>query len=153
MRTIASRTLHRWGFRTVLMYNAAFAGIAIMACGLFFPGTPVWLIWLVVLLGGFFPALQFTSLNSMTYAEIESRDIGRATSLGSVVQQMSLGLGVTIGGIVLQMTRVLNGHAHIAWTDFWPAFLVVGLCSFASIPVTLRLPHRAGEEISRGSRG
>jgi len=33
MRTLASRTLHRWGFRTVLMYNAAFSGIAIAACG------------------------------------------------------------------------------------------------------------------------
>jgi EmrB/QacA subfamily drug resistance transporter len=153
MRTLASTVLRRWGFRTVLIVNAALSGVAIAICGAFFPGTPTWLIWFVVLLGGFFPALQFTSLNSMTYAEIESRDVGRATSLGSVVQQMSLGLGVTVGGIVLQISRVLHGHTHIVWSDFWPAFLVVGLCSFASIPVTRRLPHNAGEEISRGSRG
>ncbi|QYD67224.1 MFS transporter [Paraburkholderia edwinii] len=152
MRTLASRTLRRWGFRTVLMYNAAFSGIAIAACGLFFPGTPTWLIWVVVLLGGFFPALQFTSLNSMTYAEIETRDVGRATSLGSVVQQMSLGLGVTIAGIVVQLTRMLHGHTHIEWSDFWPAFLTVGLCSFASIPVTRRLAPNAGDEIARGKR-
>ena len=88
------------------------SGIAIAICGAFFPGTPTWLIWFVVLLGGFFPALQFTSLNSLTYAEIASRDVGRATSLGSVVQQMSLGLGVTIGGIVLQISHMLHGHTH-----------------------------------------
>ncbi|CAB3766872.1 MFS transporter [Paraburkholderia humisilvae] len=152
MRTLASRTLHRWGFRTVLMYNAAFSGIAIAACGAFFPGTPVWLIWVIVLLGGFFPALQFTSLNSMTYAEIESRDVGRATSLGSVVQQMSLGLGVTIAGIVVQLTRAWHGHAHIEWSDFWPAFVTVGLCSFASIGITRRLAPNAGDEIARGKR-
>jgi EmrB/QacA subfamily drug resistance transporter len=152
MRTLASRALHRWGFRTVLMYNAAFSGIAIAACGTFFPGTPTWLIWLIVLIGGFFPALQFTSLNSMTYAEIESRDVGRATSLGSVVQQMSLGLGVTIAGIVVQVTRTLHGHAHIEWSDFWPAFITVGLCSFASIPITRRLAPNAGDEIARGKR-
>jgi EmrB/QacA subfamily drug resistance transporter len=153
MRTIASSVLRHFGFRNVLVVNAALSGIAIAICGAFFPGTPTWLIWFVVLLGGFFPALQFTSLNSLTYAEIASRDVGRATSLGSVVQQMSLGLGVTVGGIVLQISQMLHGHTHVVWTDFWPAFLVVGLCSFASIPVTLRLPHRAGEEISRGSRG
>ncbi|MCX4160205.1 MULTISPECIES: MFS transporter [Paraburkholderia] len=153
MRTLATTTLRRFGFRTVLMYNAAFSGIAIAACGAFVPGTPTWIIWVVVLLGGFFPALQFTSLNSMTYAQIESRDVGRATSLGSVVQQISLGLGVTIGGIVLQITRSLHGHPAITWSDFWPAFLVVGLCSFASIPVTRRLAHDAGDEIARGSRG
>lgn len=153
MRTLATTTLRRFGFRTVLMYNAAFSGIAIAACGAFVPGTPTWVIWVVVLLGGFFPALQFTSLNSMTYAQIESRDVGRATSLGSVVQQISLGLGVTIGGIVVQITRSLHGHPAITWSDFWPAFLVVGLCSFASIPVTRRLAHDAGDEIARGSRG
>jgi EmrB/QacA subfamily drug resistance transporter len=152
MRTLASRVLRRFGFRTVLMYNAAFSGIAIAACGGFFPGTPTWLIWIVVLLGGFFPALQFTSLNSMTYAEIESRDVGRATSLGSVIQQISLGLGVTIGGIVLQITRALHGHPAIEWSDFWPAFVTVGLCSFASIPLTRRLSPNAGEEIVRGKR-
>jgi len=153
MRAVASSVLHRFGFRSVLVVNAALSGISIAACGLFFPGTPTWIIWFVVLLGGFFPALQFTSLNSLTYAEIASRDVGRATSLGSVVQQMSLGLGVTIGGIVLQISRALHGHPSITWSDFWPAFLVVGLCSFASIPVTLRMPHGAGEEISRGGRG
>ncbi len=152
MRTLASRVLRRYGFRTVLMYNAAFSGIAIAACGAFFPGTPVWVIWIVVLLGGFFPALQFTSLNSMTYAEIDSRDVGRATSLGSVVQQISLGLGVTIGGIVVQITRALHGHPSVEWSDFWPAFVTVGLCSFASIPITRRLAPNAGEEIVRGKR-
>ncbi|MGH8782165.1 MFS transporter [Paraburkholderia sp.] len=152
MRTMSVTALRRFGFRKVLIYNAMFSGIAIAACGAFFPGTPVWVIWFVVLLGGFFPALQFTSLNSMTYAQIESRDIGRATSLGSVVQQISLGLGVTIAGIVLEITRSLHGHPTLTWSDFWPAFIVVGLCSFASVPITRRLAHDAGDEIARGKR-
>ncbi|PXW23121.1 MFS transporter [Paraburkholderia caballeronis] len=152
MRTLASTVLRRFGFRNTLIYNAVLSGVAIAACGLFFPGTPTWLIWAVVLLGGFFPALQFTSLNSMTYAEIDSRDVGRATSLGSVVQQMSLGLGVTVAGIVLQITRTLNGHATLAWSDFWPAFVAVGLCPFASILVTRRLARNAGDDIARGRR-
>jgi EmrB/QacA subfamily drug resistance transporter len=152
MRTLAARVLHRFGFRTVLIYNAAFSGIAIAACGAFFPGTPTWVIWLVVLLGGFFPALQFTSLNSMTYAQIEPRDVGRATSLGSVVQQISLGLGVTVGGIALQVTRALHGHPTIIWSDFWPSFVLMGLFSCASILVTRRLAVDAGDEIARGKR-
>jgi len=150
MRTAAARLLRHYGFRTVLIYNAALSGIAIAACGTFFPGTPTSVIWLVVLLGGFFPALQFTSLNSLAYAEIESRDVGRATSLASVIQQLSLGLGVTVAGIVLQASQELQGHATIQWTDFWPAFLVVGLFSVASIAVTRRLPHNAGADIARG---
>ncbi|WP_442808026.1 MFS transporter [Trinickia soli] len=153
MRSLTSSVLRKFGFRKVLIYNAIFSGIAIAAYGAFFPGTPVWVMWLVVLLGGFFPALQFTSLNSMIYAEIASQDVGRATSLGSVVQQMSLGLGVTVGGIVLQIARALHGHAHAMWSDFWPSFLVVGLFSLGSIPITRKLAPDAGDEIARGTRG
>jgi EmrB/QacA subfamily drug resistance transporter len=152
MRTIAATTLRRFGFRNVLVYNAALSGIAISIHGIFHPGMPAWTIWVIVLLGGFFPALQFTSLNSLLYAEIESHDVGRATSLGSVVQQMSLGLGVTIGAIVLQVSQVAHRHPGIVWSDFWPAFVAVGLCSFASIPITRRLPPTAGDDIARGHR-
>jgi len=153
MRSLTSSVLRRFGFRTVLIYNAVFSSIAIAAYGAFFPGTPIWAMWLVVLLGGFFPALQFTALNSMIYAEIASRDVGRATSLGSVVQQMSLGLGVTVGGIVLQIARALHGHTHAMWSDFWPSFVVVGLFSLGSIPITRKLSPNAGDEIARGTRG
>ncbi|HVE11374.1 MAG TPA: MFS transporter [Paraburkholderia sp.] len=153
MKTIASPVLARFGFRTVLMVNAAFAGLAIAVYGLFFPGTPHWLIWCVVLVGGIFPSLQFTSLNSLAYADIPSRDVGRATGVSSVIQQLSLGLGVTIAGIVLQISHVAQGHKAIVFADFWPAFLVVGLFSFASIPVTAKLPHGSGDELARGKRG
>jgi hypothetical protein len=68
------------------------------------------------------------------------------------VQQMSLGLGVTVAGLVLHISHWLQGHQKMMWSDFWPAFLVVGLCSFASIPITRRLPPGAGDEVARGKR-
>jgi EmrB/QacA subfamily drug resistance transporter len=153
MKTIISRVLGRFGFRRTLIVNAALAGTSIAVYGLFFPGMSHWIIWLIVLLGGVFPSLQFGSLNSLAYADIPTRDIGRATSVASVIQQVSLGLGVTIAGIVLQISHKVQGHPVIVWSDFWPAFLVVGLFSVASIPVTMRLPANAGEEIARGRRG
>jgi Na+(H+)/acetate symporter ActP len=79
--------------------------------------------------------------------------VSRATGVSSVIQQLSLGLGVTIAGIVLQISHVLQGHKTIVWSDFWPAFLVVGLFSCASIPITSRLPHGSGDELARGKRG
>ncbi|MBP0592001.1 MFS transporter [Paraburkholderia sp. LEh10] len=153
MKTVASSVLARFGFRRVLMCNALLAGLAIASYGLFAPGTPHALLWCVVLIGGIFPSLQFTSLNSLAYADIASPDVGRATSVASVVQQISLGLGVTIAGIILQISHELQGHPTIVWTDFWPAFLAIGLFSVASIPVTAKLPHDSGDELARGGRG
>ncbi|ANN76647.1 MFS transporter [Bordetella flabilis] len=150
MKMLAQPVLRRFGFRPVLMANAALAGIALAMYGVFNPGMSRGLIWVIVLFGGIFPSLQFTSLNALAYADIDSGDVGRATSVSSVIQQMSLGLGVTVAGIVLQLSHYVQGHAGIVWTDFWPAFLVLGLFSAASIPVTARMPRGAGGELTRG---
>jgi EmrB/QacA subfamily drug resistance transporter len=150
VKWLAPTALRRWGFRTVLMYNAVFSAAAIAVCGAFIPGTPVWAIWVIVLFSGFFPSLQFTSLNSLAYSDIATRDIGRATSLASFVQQMSLGLGVALASVVLHLTRYLQGHDALTWSDFWPAFVTIGCFSLGSIPITRRMPADAGAEIAGG---
>ncbi|MDR3428249.1 MFS transporter [Silvimonas sp.] len=149
MKSLGPRVLKRWGFRQVLMVNALLAGLALAPFGLFNSHTSIMVMLAVVALGGFFPSLQFTCLNSIVYADIRSEDAGRATSLASVVQQLSLGLGVIVAGMALQLSNHLQGHTHIQESDFWPAFLVIGLFSILSIPVTRKLPHDAGSEMAQ----
>ena len=149
VKWLAPILLRSFGFRAVLMYNAVFSALAIGICGFFFPGTPVWVIWVVVLFTGIFPSLQFTSLNALAYADIKVDDIGRATSLSSVVQQLSLGLGVAVSGVVLQASRHVQGHDALTWTDFCPAFVIIALFSVFSIAITKRMPPVAGDEIAR----
>ncbi|MBV8466432.1 MAG: hypothetical protein JO218_10870 [Burkholderiales bacterium] len=151
MKTIGPGILERYGFRKVLMYNALFAGIALAIYGCFTVGTPVGLMLAIVAIGGFFPSLQFTALNTIVYADIASEDAGRATSLASVVQQLSLGFGVIVAGMTLQLSHHLQGHEQIVAGDFWPAFVVIGLCSIASIPVTRMLPANAGRQLSQAA--
>jgi EmrB/QacA subfamily drug resistance transporter len=141
--------LNRYGFRKVLVCNAVFSGVAFAACGMFSPGMPVWLICVVVLLGGFFSTLQINTINALTYAEIPKPDVGLATSVGSMVQQVSLGLGVPVAGIVLQFTYKIHGHGSVMWFDFWPSFIVTGLLSIAAIPVMQQLPSDAADKIAR----
>jgi predicted MFS family arabinose efflux permease len=149
MKAIAQRVLAQFGFRRVLIVNAALAGLALSSYGLFTHDTPVIVMIAVVAFGGFFPSLQFTCLNSIVYADIASADASRATSLASVVQQLSLGLGVTISGMVLQASSRLAGHEHLTTRDFLPAFLVIGLFAWLSIPVTRHLAADAGTELAR----
>jgi predicted MFS family arabinose efflux permease len=144
MKTIGTAILRRFGFRAVLSWNAVLSGLALASYGLFTPDTPYLVMMAVVLLGGFFPSMQFTCLNVIAYADLESDDVSRATSLASVVQQLALGLGVTIGGLTVVLSNRLQGHAAIVAADFWPAFVVIGLFAIASVPATLRLPRDAG---------
>ena len=106
------------------------------------------LILCVLLAGGFFRSLQFTSVNALAYADIERQWLSRATSFASMMQQLSLSMGVGTGALLLHLTLVARGQEHITAGDFAPAFFTVALVSALSVLAYLRLSPDAGAEVS-----
>jgi len=150
MKTIATRILQRWGFRRVLTINALIASALLATYGLFRADTPAPLIMSVLLLGGCLRSLQFTSLNAISYAEVASPRMGHASSLTGMMQQLSLSLGVAIGGYALQLAGDFTGTRITAPTNFMIAFVVVAAISASSAWLMWRLPRDAGAEMARG---
>jgi EmrB/QacA subfamily drug resistance transporter len=148
VKPLARRILQRFGFRNLLIVNGLLAAVVLTGYALFTAATPHLVIVAVLLAGGFLRSLQFTSLSAITYAEVEPRQVGSATSMASVGQQVSVSFGVAVGAMVLELSEVLGGHATPQTADFAAAFVVVGLVSAASVLVVLRLPADAGSEIS-----
>ena len=110
--------------------------------------TPVVLMMALLLFGGFFRSLEFTSLNVIAYADLDAAMISRATSFSAVAQQLSLSLGVALGAAALEIARQTRGETAIAPADFQWAFAVVALVSAASILSFLRLPADAGADLA-----
>jgi EmrB/QacA subfamily drug resistance transporter len=148
MKTLSRKILKRFGFRTVLVSNLAVASASLMAIALFTVQTPHLAIAATLLAGGVFRSLQFTSLNAISYADIDHADVSQASSIASAVQQLSLGMGVTVGAFALQASSALQGHATLVASDFRPAFVLIGLLSFSSMRFLRQLPETAGAEIS-----
>jgi EmrB/QacA subfamily drug resistance transporter len=148
MKTLATRILKRFGFRTVLSANALIASLTIIGYGVFSATTPIaWMLG-TLLFGGFFRSLQFTSLNALSYADIDRHDMGRASGLSNVAQQISLSTGVTLGAAALEAFTYASGHADVTVDAFRAGFLVVGLVSASSFLLIRRLPANAGDEVS-----
>jgi EmrB/QacA subfamily drug resistance transporter len=152
MKTIAVRILQRFGFRCVLLWNTVLAALSLMLIGLFTAHTPHALIVVVLLVGGCFRSLQFTSLNALAYADIDRPQMSQATSLASVVQQLAAGLGVTVGAFALQSSGFLQGHARVVAADFPPAFVVIALVSSCSLVWLTVLAKNAGSVLSGHGR-
>lgn len=148
MKTIAASVLKRFGFRRVLWVNALMASAMLAGFGLFTAQTPHVVIIVVLVVSGCFRSLQFTSLNAISYAEVESPKMGQASSLSGMAQQFSLALGVAIGGYGLQIAGELTGTSYTDAGNFSWAFLLVGAVSAASAWVMFRLPANAGQEMS-----
>ncbi len=148
MKLVAKPILRRFGFRRVLIGNALLSGLSLGAIALFRPETSHAVILAVLLTGGFFRSLQFTSINTLGYADIDPQRMSRATSFSSMAQQLSLSAGVASGAIILHLTMAARGGGALLAADFEPAFLAVGLAAALSGLIYLRLPADAGAEVS-----
>jgi EmrB/QacA subfamily drug resistance transporter len=148
MKTLAARILKRHGFRKVLVFNAVVASLLLCGFGLFRVDTPYALIVGVLLLSGCFRSLQFTSLNAIVYADVDQARMGQASGLAAVAQQVSLAVGITIGGYALSAASAATGEPMDAVINFGFAFLTVGLISASSALVMWRLAPDAGAEMS-----
>ena len=153
MKLVAKPILRRFGFRRVLLSNAVLSAVSLGAIAMFRPDTSHAVILAVLLIGGFFRSLQFTSINTLGYADIEPQRMSRATSFASMGQQLSLSAGVATGAILLHLTLAERGGDSLQASDFVPAFLAVAVCAALSALVYLNLPGNAGAEVSGHSRG
>jgi EmrB/QacA subfamily drug resistance transporter len=151
MKTVAARTINRFGFKRVLIFNALISAFFIAAIAVFRPGMPVSVLIVILLVGGFFRALEFTAANTIAYAEVEPRRMSRATALASVGQQLSISAGVAIGALMVDLSLRWRGASStddLMAGDFTIAFLVVAAISAASALWFWRLPADAGAEMS-----
>jgi MFS family permease len=148
MKLVSRPLLQRFGFRRLLVANAALVGAMIMGMGLLERTTPTILVLTLLLVSGFFRSLQFTCMGALAYADLEPRQMAGGTTIVSVGQQISMSLGVAVGATVLGAATRLLGEAAPRADAFGPAFLAVGAIPFASMLIFARLSPSAGEELS-----
>lgn len=153
MKIIAPRVLARFGYRHVLTMNTVMIGVVISLFSLVSPATPIALIVLLGLSMGFFNSLQFTSMNSMAYADIDPPDSSMASTIASSLQQMSMSFGLACGSLIAgwYLGDLPQTDRVAVTTALHHAFLTLaGLTILSSLSFwSLRLGD--GESVSRGS--
>jgi EmrB/QacA subfamily drug resistance transporter len=148
MKTLAARIIRTFGFRYMMTINAVVSSVFLAACALFTPATPLLLIMIILVVGGFFRSLQFTAINTVAYAEVEPPQMSRATTLVSVNQQLAVSAGVAVGAATVESTLWLRHATELNASAFAPAFLLVSVISAASCWFFWQMPDDAGHEIS-----
>jgi hypothetical protein len=148
MKPAAGPLLRRFGFRTLLIWNGVVSVATLAACALFRPDTPWWAMHGVLIAGGFFRSLQFTSFNTIAFADIRQHRMADATGFYSTMQQVSLTLGVVTAAAVLEASMGAAGHGAPRAGDFSTGFLAVSAVMALSVPVVARLPRDAGAVLS-----
>jgi EmrB/QacA subfamily drug resistance transporter len=149
MRFTAPWILRRYGLRRVLIVNGLLVAVTFMAFALFRPDSPRWVIMVLLAVSGFFRALQFTSLQGLTYAEIDQDRMSRASTILAMSQQLAQSVGVGLAATFLHMLMVAKGETHLGPDVVQPAFFVGGGLTLLSMLWFFALPKTAGDQLHR----
>jgi EmrB/QacA subfamily drug resistance transporter len=148
MKTLAARLIKSFGFRNIMVINALVSSVFLGACALFTVTTPLLLIMIILVVGGFFRSLQFTAINTVAYADVEPAQMSRATTLVSVNQQLALSAGVAVGAFSVEATMLAHHVDVLSAQDFAPGFVVVAIISAISTWFFYQMPLDAGHQVS-----
>ncbi len=147
MKSVANQVLRWTGFRRALAVSAALTAASILSWLVFRPGTPFWLIFGVMVLGGMARSVLMTGLVSMTFADVPYEEIGGATVLSNIVNQTTGALAMTLAAIIMNLAARRHG-GRLELADCRLALIAMAAVNLAAVPSFLRLPANAGAEVS-----
>jgi EmrB/QacA subfamily drug resistance transporter len=153
MKFIATRILRRYGFRQVLVVNTVMIGLTMSLFSFVTPSTPIALIVCIALAQGFFNSLQFSSMNSMAYADVRDADASMASTIASTFQQMSMSFGLACGSLIAAWylgSHLQTDHAAVM-SALHRAFLTLAGATILTSLSFWTLRAKDGESVSRGT--
>ncbi len=144
------KILARFGYRAVLVSNTLIIGAMILGFSTIGVGTPVWLIVIQLFVYGFFTSLQYTSMNTLVYAEIDEEEASAASSIASTAQQMSISFGVASASLITAffLPTTARGNSPVFIRGVHHAFYVLGAMTVVSTIVFRKLNRDDGNAVS-----
>ncbi|MGG5577689.1 multidrug transporter subunit MdtD [Myroides sp. C15-4] len=139
----------RFGYKKTLVFNTIATGILISLFFFVNENTPFFIIIFLMICNGAFNAVQFTSMNTISLADLDNNTSSDANSLLSVTQQLAISLGISISAMFLQLFRnsALDTPEHPT-AVFNYTFLVMGVLTILSSTVFMKLNKNDGASLS-----
>jgi EmrB/QacA subfamily drug resistance transporter len=151
LKVTMPKILARFGYRAVLISNTIIIGLLILLFATIGVTTPVWLVVMEVFCYGFFTSLQYTSMNTLVFADVSEQQESGASSIASTAQQMAISFGVASASLVTVFflpnryrsnpTQFIRGIHH--------AFFVLGGMTLISTLVFSQLKRGDGDVVSQ----
>jgi EmrB/QacA subfamily drug resistance transporter len=151
LKVTMPKILARFGYRRVLLANTISIGAMICLFATIGENTPVWLIVIQAFGLGFCSSLQYSSMNTLVYADVTDEQASKASTIASTLQQMSMSFGVATASLVAAIFIPDRQHANATHMIYGAhrAFLILGALTILSALVFRQLKSNDGESVSQ----
>ncbi len=142
--------LARLGYRVVLISNTIIIGLLIVLFATIGPSTPIWLVVLMTFCYGFFTSLQYTSMNTLVYADVVDAQTSSASTIASTMQQMAISFGVATASLATAFFIPDRFHSNAGEMiqGVHKAFVVLGGLTILSTLIFSGLKSSDGDAVS-----
>jgi EmrB/QacA subfamily drug resistance transporter len=145
MKPATNLVLGQLGFRRTLIWNGWLAMATIFACGLITASTPVAVTVAVLFTNGLTRSMEFTTINSLSFCDLDQARMSGANTMFSMLQQMGNAMGVASAAIMLRAAGLAHpDDAAVTVTDFHVAFWAIGLVGAVGVWHFRTLPPGVG---------
>jgi EmrB/QacA subfamily drug resistance transporter len=143
--------LKSFGYRRVLIANTIALGLMIFLFSTIDAATPVWMIVLMAFAYGFLTSLQYTSMNTLAYADVNEHEASGASTIASTVQQLAVSFGVAAASLAAALFIPDRMHATAPQMihGIHLAMLLLGALTIVSTVVFIELRSGDGDAVSR----
>jgi len=146
VRVFVGGALRRLGFRKLLLISALACTATLSSFALIGPDTAHAWIAVTIVLYGLVRSTQFMTSNTLAYADISAPRLSRATSLGGLLQQLTVSFGVSMGAAWLGL--LTPHHAVPTLQTFHLTFLLLAALPLLALPAFSRLQAHDGAIVS-----
>ena len=143
-RFFITRILGRLGYRFVLIANTILAGILILLMSLLNLTTPLLILGILLFCIGGINSMQFTSMNSITLANLQGESTSSGNSLMAVNQQLAISFGTGFGALLVR----LFGYTTTTIHAFQLTFVILGIVTMLSSMIFAQLQKQDGENLT-----
>jgi EmrB/QacA subfamily drug resistance transporter len=145
------RILARIGYRGVLISNTLIIGVLLLLFATIGLHTAVLTIVALAFFYGGFTSLQYTSMNTLVYADITEPETSNASSIASTMQQMSMSFGVASAGLATAffIPAGFGSNSVQMIHGIHESFVVLGIFTVFSTIIFRRLRKGDGDNVSQ----
>jgi EmrB/QacA subfamily drug resistance transporter len=151
LKTLVPAILEKLGYRNVLIGNTLLVGLMMMSFATVGVHTSIWQIVVQAALLGFFTSMQYSSMNTLVYADVSGSQTSGASSIAATGQQLAISFGVAGAALIaaIFVPPQLHSHPDAIVHGVQQAFLALGILTMVSSVVFLELRADDGAGMSK----
>lgn len=144
-KSFVEKVLHRFGYRCTLMLATVIIGVITAAFGLVSNQLSIWFAVPLLFGLGIVRATQFTSMNTITLADLNDQNASAGNSALAVTQLLAISLGLAVCSCILKLFNSYGYGDSIA--HFHQTFISIGLITIFSALTFLSLKKGDGDNL------